>query len=83
MHGELWICSRETHSRSFNAQFIHGDHQGTDEFVATLKTKKLILPIRFVEEHNIESDRMTLVYFSKLGEDVVLILALFTANEFQ
>ena len=60
--------ARKAFEWSFDAHFLHTDHHGTHEFVASLQSQELVLPIRFVEEDDIEIDRITIDNFSDFLE---------------
>ena len=68
---------------SFDADFLHGHHHRADELVTALETEKLVLPIAFVEEDDVEIDRLDLNDITYFRQDVGLILTLFRFDEFE
>ena len=83
VHGPFWSCTRKLHAWSFHAELLHCDHHCADELVAALETKKLVLPVRLVEENNIEGDGIGFVDRSKFSEDVLLVFPVLGGDKFQ
>jgi hypothetical protein len=81
--GEGLLLAWEAHAWAFDATLLHRDHESAYELVPALKTEQLVLPVRLVEEHDIQSKRMDFGDFSQLCEDVGLVLALLGLDKFE
>ena len=76
MYREIATGTRDmAQSRAFHTEFLHSDHQGADEFVSALEAKKFILPVGFIEEDDVERDRVGFVHCSEFCKDVLLVFS--------
>ena len=65
-----------------DTKFFHCADHGDDKFVAPLETQEFVLPAGFVEKDNIEGDGIVFVDGCYFGNNLALVFALFSLNEF-
>lgn len=80
--GEADVGTLEVHARALDANLLEGDHEHADELVAALEAQPLVLPVRFVEEYDVQRDAEIVGDLAHFSEDVWLELAAFAADEF-
>lgn len=68
---------------TLDADLLETQHQVANELVPALQTKELVLPIRLVEEDDVERDREILHNLAELGEDLIPEFSFLGLHKFQ